>query len=74
MAGLGLTRPARGPLLAHGIVERVDDYCATAFTVCAEAQPVPRVDLAAALADIGRKAYEPPHPAEALFQAIDALG
>ncbi len=74
VAGLGLARPARGPLLAHGIVERVDDYCATAFTVCAEAQPVPRVDLAAALADIGRKAYETPHPAEALFQAIEALG
>lgn len=28
-AGLGLARPRRMPVLAHGIVERVDDYCAT---------------------------------------------
>jgi hypothetical protein len=72
IAGLGLARPKQGPVLAHGIVERVDDYCATAFTVCAEAQPVPRLDLAAALADIGRKDYETAHPAEAIFFAMSA--
>jgi hypothetical protein len=71
-AGIGLARPKQGPVLAHGIVERVDDYCATAFTVCAEAQPVLRLDLAAALADVGRKDYERPHPAEALFLGIGA--
>ena len=42
-------------LLAWGIAERVDDYCATSFVYCREPQPVPRVDVAAALADI-----EPP--------------
>jgi hypothetical protein len=72
VAGQGLTRPASGPLLAHGLVERVDDYCVTAFTVCAEPQPVPRLDLEASLADIARKPYEKPDPIEALFAAIGA--
>ena len=68
-AGNGLARPKRMPVLAHGIVERRDDYCATSFVVCAEAQPVPRLDLAAALADIGRKPYEIAHPMESLGAA-----
>jgi len=71
-AGRGLARPKRMPILAHGIVERVDDYCATAYLMCKEAQPVPRLDLAAALADIGRKPYETAHPMEALGMAIGA--
>ena len=54
------------PLLAHGIVERVDDYCAVAFTVCKEAQAVPRLDVALAIADIERKPYEPVPPQEAM--------
>jgi D-arabinan exo alpha-(1,3)/(1,5)-arabinofuranosidase (non-reducing end) len=70
-AGNGLARPRRAPGVAHGIVERVDDYCATAFTVCAEAQPVPRLDVAAAVADLGRLAYEIANPFEAM--AIGAL-
>jgi hypothetical protein len=71
-AGLGLARPKRVPGLAHGIVERVDDYCATAYTVCADAQPVPRLDIEAALEDIGRLAYEEPHPMEAMAAFIGA--
>jgi hypothetical protein len=71
-AGNGLARPKRMPVLAHGIVERVDDYCATSYVVCAEAQPVPRLDLAAALADIARRDYERPHPMEALGMAVGA--
>ena len=47
-----------------GIAERSDDYCATAFVVCADVQPVPRVDVAAAIADIGRRPYEEPSPME----------
>ena len=39
-------------LMAWGIVERVDDYCAAAFVYCSRAQPVPRVDVAAAVADL----------------------
>ena len=55
-------RPKTLPLLAHGIVERIDDYCATSYTVCADAQPVPRLDLDVALADIGRLDYEVAEP------------
>jgi hypothetical protein len=70
VAGNGLTHMTPGespiPLLAHGIVERVDDYCAVAFTVCKEAQAVPRLDVALAIADIERKPYEPVPPQEAL--------
>lgn len=50
-----------------GIAERSDDYCATAFVVCAEAQPVERVDVAAAVADIERRPYEQPSPMERGF-------
>lgn len=38
--------------LFSGIFERSDDWCATAFVYCAEAQPVPAVDVAAATADL----------------------
>jgi hypothetical protein len=44
----------------------VDDYCATAFVYCREPQPVPRLDLAVATADI-EAAYEQPHPLEPMF-------
>jgi hypothetical protein len=57
-AGEGWIREVRPPLLAWGIAERVDDYCATAYVYCREPQPVPRVDVAAALADIERRPYE----------------
>jgi hypothetical protein len=69
VAGNGLTMmngDSPIPLLAHGIVERVDDYCAAAFTVCRDAQPVPRLDIGAATTDIERKPYEPVPPQEAL--------
>jgi hypothetical protein len=61
-----------GPgLLAWGIAERVDDYCATAYVYCHAPQPVARLDLSAALADIGRRDYEPPLAQESLSAAID---
>jgi hypothetical protein len=65
-AGAGWNRPgSRNPdLLAWGIAERVDDYCATAYVYCTDPQPVPRLDVAAALADIGRRPYEQPLPME----------
>ena len=69
-AGTGWTqRPAPG-VLAWGIAERVDDYCATAFVYCRDPQPVPRLDLAQALADIERRPYEQPSPLEAAFAAM----
>jgi len=45
-------------LLAMGVVERSDDYCATAFVYCREPQPVPRLDVAAANRDIARLPFE----------------
>ena len=70
------TNPAAGPgwamnpspgVLARGIAERVDDYCATAFVYCTKPQAVPRLDITAAIADIGRSAYEEPTPMERSF-------
>ena len=56
--------PASGPLESFAVCERQDDYCATSFVYCRDPQPVPRLDLAAALADIARRAYETPSPFE----------
>jgi hypothetical protein len=69
--GLNTTLPnnAPSPFLGHGIVERVDDYCAVAFTMCRDAQPVPRVDAAVATADLERREYEQPNPMELMFLA-----
>ena len=64
-AGAGWER-APG-VLARGIVERRDDYCAVAYVYCREPQPVAPLGLDAALADIGRRAYESPHPLEAVL-------
>ena len=70
-AGSGWTRDLGPGLLAWGIVERVDDYCATSFVYCREPQPVPRVDVAAAVADLGRRDYETSSPFE-MLGALDA--
>jgi hypothetical protein len=43
-----------------GVVERQDDYCATAFVYCRTPQPVTRYDPESATADIARLPYEPP--------------
>ena len=64
-AGRGWERDPRPGVIARGIAERVDDYCATAYVYCLQPQPVPGLDVASALADIGRRAYETPHPFEA---------
>jgi len=58
VAGDGWVRDMVPGLHAWGIAERVDDYCATAYVYCARPQPVARVDVAGALADIGRLPYE----------------
>jgi hypothetical protein len=57
VAGEGWQRTIPG-LLAWGIAERVDDYCATAYVYCERPQAVPRVDVAGAVADLERKPYE----------------
>jgi len=66
-AGWASDNPA---VLAHGIAERVDDYCACAYVYCRDAQPVPRLDPAAACADIERRAYESAQPIELLLGTI----
>jgi hypothetical protein len=64
-AGRGVLR---GVLpVTFGIAERVDDYCATAFVYCRDPQPVPRLDIAAATADLERRSYERAAPMESFF-------
>jgi hypothetical protein len=65
VAGEGWHRNVPG-ILAWGIAERVDDYCATAYVYCTRPQPVPRVDVASAVADVERKAYETAAPFETI--------
>jgi len=57
-AGPGWQRDVEPPLIAWGLAERVDDYCATAFVYCLEAQGVAPVEVATAVADIERRPYE----------------
>jgi hypothetical protein len=71
-AGTGWNRDLGAGVVAWGIAERVDDYCATAFVYCERAQPVSRVDVAAALADIERRPYEQPLPMERLVGMVSA--
>jgi hypothetical protein len=65
-AGTGWNLHPCDGVLAWGLAERVDDYCATAYVYCAEPQPVPRLDVAAAAADIDRRPYEQPDPLEGM--------
>jgi hypothetical protein len=64
VAGSGWYEIGQGPLEAFAICERQDDYCATAFVYCRDPQPVPRVDLARATADLARRDYETASPFE----------
>jgi D-arabinan exo alpha-(1,3)/(1,5)-arabinofuranosidase (non-reducing end) len=59
-----------GPLESFAVCERQDDYCATSFVYCREPQPVPRLDLAKATADIARRSYEAPSPYEAALSLL----
>ena len=58
-AGRGWLERLPAPLRAIGLYERADDWCATSFVYCEEAQPVPRVDVTAATADLGRATGSP---------------
>ena len=60
--------PTPGGVVAHGIYERSDDYCATAFVYCTTPQAVAPVDVTAATADIARRPYEQPGPVEAFMR------
>jgi hypothetical protein len=64
VAGEGWMR-LRSPLVEWmAICERRDDVCATSYVYCRDAQPVARLDLPAALADLARLPYEKPSPFE----------
>ncbi len=41
-----------GGIRAFSLYERSDDWCATGFAYCADPQPVPRCDIAAAARDL----------------------
>jgi hypothetical protein len=71
VAGAGWVRPPDKRVPAWGITERVDDYCATSFVYSLRPQPVPRLNVAEAVADVGRRAYERPFPMEAMMAAIN---
>jgi hypothetical protein len=62
--------PAKG-VLAFTLAERVDDVCATAYLYATTPQAVPRADMAAAVADIGRRPYETADPLEQAFGTGD---
>jgi hypothetical protein len=55
-------------LEAIGLHERVDDYSAAAFFYCTTPQPVDRLDVAGATADLDRLAHERADPMEAFFR------
>ncbi len=59
-----------GTLDAFGICERQDDVCATAYVYARDVQPVPRLDLAAACADLGRRDYEKASPFEGMLALL----
>jgi hypothetical protein len=66
-AGAGWAMQPRPGVHAMGICERVDDYCAVAFTSCLRPQPVSPVDVAAVVADVDRLPSEQALPLEGLF-------
>ena len=66
-AGSGWSMAPSPGVVARGIAERVDDFCAAAFVYCREPQPVSQVDTAAAIADIARRDYEKPSPFERML-------
>lgn len=51
-AGAGWVEHPSPEVRAFCMYERSDDYCATAFLYCREPQPVPPVDVKAAVADL----------------------
>jgi Protein of unknown function (DUF2961) len=65
-AGNGWWRGLPG-VEAMGIHERVDDYSAAAFFYATNPQPVDRLDVGSACADLDRLAHERPDPMEAWF-------
>ena len=51
-AGMGWLEGVVPGQHAFGLYERSDDWCATSFVYCSSPQPVPRVDVSVATADV----------------------
>jgi hypothetical protein len=66
-AGRGVLRNALPGVGTFAICERVDDYCGTAFVYARDPQPVPRVDVGAAVTDLERRSYEGADAMESFF-------
>jgi D-arabinan exo alpha-(1,3)/(1,5)-arabinofuranosidase (non-reducing end) len=64
VAGNGFMLNLAPGMLAFGLTERVDDYCATDFVYLKVPQRVQRFALPTATADITRLPYEEAHPME----------
>ena len=72
VAGEGWIRDLGPGLLAWGIAERVDDYCATAYVYCLEPQPVPRArPRCRPRRHRPRARTKQPSPLESLSGAVD---
>lgn len=72
VAGEGWNTGIHPMLLAWGICERVDDYSCTSYVYCREAQGVPPVDVAAAVADLARFPYESKSPMEMTAELVQS--
>jgi hypothetical protein len=68
-AGAGYAEMTTPGLLAAGITERSDDYCAVDFVYARVAQAVPRLNVADAIADLSRLDHELPSQLEMLMAA-----
>ncbi len=66
-AGNGYLRNLSPEVLAWGLAERVDDYCATSYVYLLTPQAVPTLDLAAAVADVVRLPFEEPSQMESIL-------
>lgn len=56
-----------------GTAERQDDYCATAFVYCRTPQPVPRLNIQSATANVARMPYEKPTQFEEMVRRCKEL-
>ncbi len=66
-AGTGYLRNLSSDVLAWGLAERVDDYCATAYLYLTTPQAVPSLDVDIAVADVHRLHFEQPHRMESIL-------
>jgi hypothetical protein len=74
VAGVGWMELGGRARQAFAVCERSDDVCATAYLYLRDVQAVPRLDRAAALADIARRGFEQASPFEGMLGALQPPG